>query len=99
VVAQTGKRHVPPSRKRYQSDNPAVSTRISLALNAHIEEVVASTGLSKAKILRMGLEKGADLGDAYKAGYVAALADSLRLFDEGSDSWSEVCQLLPLEEP
>jgi hypothetical protein len=99
VADLVDKRRIPPSRRKYQLANPAVSTRISLALNARIEELVASTHLSKAAILRMGLEQGADLGDAYKRGYEAALTAALFLFEEGSDPWNDLCSLLPDEGP
>jgi predicted transcriptional regulator len=91
VADLVDKRRIPPSRRKYQLANPAVSTRISLALNARIEELVGSTHLSKAAILRMGLEQGADRGTAYKSGYLAALTASMRGQTLGTRSASS-CQ-------
>ena len=48
---------VPPSRLRYESNNPTISIRVSQELKEELEELKITSGLSLADILNAGLEK------------------------------------------
>ena len=48
---------VPPSRLRYESNNPTVSVRISQELKGELEDMRVTSGLSIADILKAGLDK------------------------------------------
>ena len=66
-------KHVPPSRKRYETRNPTVSVRVSAATKARMETLKASTGKSMADILleTLGVQE-ASAHEAYQRGFKAA---------------------------
>lgn len=56
----TGKekpKHIPPSRKRYEAGHPVVSVRISKEMREELQLVNATSGMSVADVLRVGLDK------------------------------------------
>ena len=50
------KRHVPPSRIRYEKANPTVSIRISKDMRAKLDELKNEHGLSLGEVLRIALK-------------------------------------------
>ena len=50
-------KQAPPSRLRYESNNPTVSLRISQELKGKLEDLKEMSGLSIADILKAGLDK------------------------------------------
>ena len=69
-----GKRHVPPSRIRYEQSHPTVSFRIDQGLRQELKALKEQASLSAADVLRVGLEKCVPLaGEAYHNGFMAAL--------------------------
>ena len=49
------KRHVPPSRVRYEKKNPVVTFRVPAETRLKIEELRAKTGKSLSRLLQEGL--------------------------------------------
>ena len=75
MVNRQGKRHVPPSRIKYEQSHPTVSFRIDLGLRQELKSLKEQAGMSVADVLRIELEKCAPLaGEAYHKGFMAALA-------------------------
>ncbi len=73
-------KRVPPSRLRYESNNPAVSVRVSREIKEEFEELKITTGFSMSDILKVGLDKmkpdaeasyERGLSDGYETGYEA----------------------------
>ena len=63
------KRHVPPSRLRYEASHPTVTVRVSRELHDELRELQKTAGLSMADILRIGLGKAQpDFEEAYDRG-------------------------------
>jgi hypothetical protein len=88
------KKRIPPARRRYEQKNPQVSIRIDTTTFQQLEGL-AGIGLSKAAVVKLGLKTGLTYADAYQRGYEAALSKALDRFDEGSDAWNELCELVP----
>ena len=51
------KRHVPPSRQRYEENHPTVSARVPLQLHARIKLLQMQSGKSLATIIEEAVEK------------------------------------------
>lgn len=61
---------LPPSRLRYEENNPVVSVRISKEDRSDLAEAKERYGLSLADLLKIGLEKEKpDLEDTWKKGH------------------------------
>jgi len=64
-------KRVPPSRLRYESNNPAVSVRVSRELKDELDEIRATSGMSMGDILKAGLDRlKPDTEEAYDRGYI-----------------------------
>ena len=76
-MPKKGKRHVPPSKEKYDRENPVVSVRVSKELFAEIEALRAQ-GRSLGDIFRVGIgrQNAADrsLEEARKQGYEQGFA-------------------------
>ena len=80
------KKHIPPSRVRYEKSHPVVSCRVKISERDRIEVVKQADGKSNTDILLLGLElaepqvkkaeqlKKQALDDGYKKGFAAAKA-------------------------
>lgn len=70
----TGKRkHRPPSRIRYDRENPVLGTRVSRELYDGVQKVLKKNGWSYAKFVRVAMgHLKADYKSAWDAGYAAA---------------------------
>lgn len=65
----SAKKSLPPSRVRYEQDNPAVTVRLSRELRDKLAELKEEHGLSLGDVLRIGLELAKpDLDAAYERG-------------------------------
>ena len=63
------RKHIPPSRVRYEKANPAVTVRISREQRDELDELKKEHGLSMGDLLRIGLEKAKpELEAAYQRG-------------------------------
>lgn len=63
------KKHTPPSRQRYESDNPVVSLRVPKVLYDALVKFKKSRGLSFTDVLKLGLELAEpDLEEAWTQG-------------------------------
>ena len=72
------KRHVPPSRQRYEENHPTVSARIPLQLHARIKLLQMQSGKSLATIMEEAVEKQEPVieevwGRGYERGEAAAI--------------------------
>ena len=92
------KKRVPPARRKYERDNPAITVRISQDLHDRLRNTARTSRLTLKQVFEASMEKGLTFADAYQRGYPAALTACLELFPESSEAWSEVCELLPLDE-
>jgi len=65
-------KHKPPSRERYETNNPTVSFRASRGLHEKLNEIREKTGKSYADIIKesLGVQK-TQAKNAYKKGYDA----------------------------
>src|SRR3989442_15854772 len=64
------RKHVPPSRIKYERKHPTISCRVSQQELQNLREVQTKTGLSLAQILRRGLGVLlAETRNAYERGY------------------------------
>ena len=64
------RRHLPPSRQRYEASHPTVSVRIPRELREELEELKQTAGLSMADILKAGLDKlKPDIEEIYDKAY------------------------------
>jgi len=67
-------KHKPPSRERYEANNPTISFRASKELRAKLKKVMDKTGKSYADIMKDGLGMQTKSEEkAYKKGYQAGL--------------------------
>lgn len=66
---ERSKKHLPPSRVRYEKSHPTVSLRISREMRRKLDEVKEQYGLSVADVVRFGVEIAEpDLGSAFDQG-------------------------------
>src|ERR1700730_4005417 len=73
------RRHVPPSRERYQRANPVVSVRVNAEARQRVDELKQKTGLSLGKLLLQGLDQlERDTGAAFENGRKEGLEEGLR---------------------
>ncbi len=64
------KRHVPPSRIRYEQSHPVVSLRVTVEQKRKLDSIRKKAGQSRATILKEGLGLiEATVGEAYTRGY------------------------------
>lgn len=69
-----GKRHVPPSRIKYEQSHPTVSFRIDRGLHEELKSLKKQAGLSVADVLRVGLDRCSPMaGEAYHLGWMSSL--------------------------
>lgn len=78
------KRRVPPSRVRYEQQNPTVSIRVSRELYDRLRALREQSDRSLGDILReaMGVQEPAT-GAAYNRGYAEGCADAENLYRVG----------------
>ena len=75
----TRKRHVPPSRERYEKSHPTVTVRVTAELYEELQELRTTAGFSFGQVLRSGLDKAQlavekGLDGARREGYRQGLA-------------------------
>ena len=64
------KRHIPPSRLRYEKAHPTISVRVSRDLHDRLKELKAESGKSAGDVLREALDvQEPSVQDAYGRGY------------------------------
>ena len=64
------RRHVPPSRLKYEASHPTISIRVDRELYDELKALKDTTGLSVAQVLKVGLEKAqTSTGEAHEKGY------------------------------
>jgi hypothetical protein len=51
------RKRVPPSRERYEAENPVVSVRISKEMREELQVLNTAAGMSIADVLRVGLDR------------------------------------------
>ena len=78
---------VPPSRLRYESNNPTISIRVSQELREELEELKIATGFSMSDILKVGLDK---MKPDAEASYERGLSDGYEMGYEGGKEEFEV---------
>ncbi len=72
------KRHVPPSRLRYEQENPTVSFRLPWSLRADLSDILNVSGQSFADFVKEALgAKERSVGAAYDTGRRVAKEDYL----------------------
>ena len=65
------KKHVPPSRARYEAENPVVSFRVTKDLHAKLEALKRWTGKSTADVFREAVGQQFDVAArVYRAGRI-----------------------------
>ena len=64
------RKHVPPSRLRYEYENPTVSVRVSRQLFEELRALKARSGKGVGDVLREAIgAQAATVGDAYQHGF------------------------------
>ena len=82
VTRRSGKRSVPPSRRRYEASHPTLTVRVSRELYEELQELRNVAGLSYSDVLKQGLDEAkVATEDAYVKGY-----------EEGSDSGEQIAK-------
>ena len=77
------KRHIPPSRQRYEQSHPVIAIRVDKALYDELKAIKESDGKSFGDILRLGLKiQKAAATKSYQKGYSKGYADTEGLFSE-----------------
>ena len=72
------RRHVPPSRRRYERENPTVSFRLPRSLHTDLSQILDVSEQSFADFVKEALGvKKRSVGAAYDTGYRAAKEDYL----------------------
>ncbi len=72
-------KQAPPSRLRYESNNPTVSARVSQEIKEELDELRLMSGLSMADILKAGLDR---LKPDTEASYERGLKDGYQIAKE-----------------
>lgn len=71
------KRHVPPSRRRYEESNPTVSARVPRALFDQLQMLRRESGKNIADVLKEALgAQGPSVKQSYQLGYKEGLHDA-----------------------
>ncbi len=93
------RKHVPPSRLRYEAENPCISCRVTLAEKEKLRQMCQATGLSLNRIIRRMLDlevanpllkKAGELHDAFQK----AWADLQKITEETERGLTSVEVLL-----
>ncbi len=62
-------RHVPPSRIKYEEENPKVSVRLTKSVREVLDELREASGISYAGLVKKALTAAADEQMAYRKGW------------------------------
>lgn len=84
MTSKTTKKHIPPSREKYERSNPVISFRITKSLKDSLNTLQKETGESYSQIVKRLLDNNKDLIEdvgqkrykkGYKQGYSRAVSD------------------------
>jgi predicted CopG family antitoxin len=89
------KKHISPSRIRYEESHPVVAVRVDRDLYDELKAIKESDEKSFGDILKLGLNvQKATATKSYQDGYSKGYADAKKLFDEKSALADQKLKLL-----
>lgn len=91
VSRNPNRKHVPPSRRRYEESHPTVTVRVDQELYRQLKSLRESTGQSVADVLKVGLGRvQADLRPAQEQAYSDGYEDAQNEYEV--TYWCSRCQ-------
>jgi hypothetical protein len=82
MATAKGKRHVPPSRARYEATHKTVSARLDPELLDELDRLKHESGMSTADVIRIGLDKArADIKAAFHRGVEEGFEEGREFFE------------------
>lgn len=91
VSRKSNRKHVPPSRRRYEETHPTVTLRVDQALYNQLKSLKEATGQSVADVLRIGLGKAQAVAEqAYTQGAEFGYEEAREEFEV--TYWCSGCQ-------